>query len=250
MAQNVSGNPYGLGEGPTAQYGTVKSVSGAFIFIGLSMGVIGLGLIIGGLIASLSDTSLLCLSAAGLLPMGASVWAVVQFATRRKRRVLIYPEGLVHIRGRKTQVFRWDAIEKTWVSFQKTRRGGRSVQRIFTIQDAHGTKVQFGGDIIGIVKLGETIQEEVTKRLLPRAMETYNAGGSVQFGHLSLSQQGLSNGRETVPWSQIEEVKIDRGIITVRREGQWLNWANVTVSGTPNVFVFLTMANRIVGVTR
>jgi hypothetical protein len=69
MAQNAPGDAYGLGEGPMAQYGTAKSVSGAFVFIGLSMGVIGLGLIIGGLIASLSDTSLLCLSAAGLLAM-------------------------------------------------------------------------------------------------------------------------------------------------------------------------------------
>lgn len=68
MARNAPADTYGLGEGPTA-HGTAKSVSGAFVFIGLSMGVIGLGLIIGGLIASLSDTGLLCLSAAGLLAM-------------------------------------------------------------------------------------------------------------------------------------------------------------------------------------
>lgn len=248
MTQQRPTEDYGLGDSPTAEYGISKNVPGVLVFLGIFFGLLGLGLVIGGLIASLSDSSLLCLTVAGVFPLGVAVWAFAQFFTRRSLRVLVFPEGLVHIRGGKAQVFRWDEIAKVYMSLQKTRVGGRAVQHSYRIQDVRGKRAEFTGDIPGVATLGQTIQQEVTRRMLPRALETYNAGGTVEFGSLSVSQQGLSNRRETVPWSDIEEVKVQRGIITVKKAGKWLNWANVTVGGTPNVFVFLALADRVIGV--
>jgi hypothetical protein len=38
---------------------------------------------------------------------------------------------------------------------------------------------------------------------------------------------------------------MQNGTITIRKKGKWLNWSNVTVSQTPNIFVFMALVNDI-----
>ena len=93
-----------------------------------------------------------------------------------------------------------------------------------------------------------SLKLEALKHLLPRAIETYNAGGTLQYGKLSVSQAGIGNGKEIVPWAQIKSVQVSNGFIAIKKDGKWLNWANVAVAKTPNYFVFLALADRVVGV--
>jgi len=248
MTEQLAGDLYGLGGTPTAEYKARSSIPVVLVGLAIFWGLVGLGLVIGGLLASRNDSSLLCLVPPGLVLVGVGIWAFTQWRLKRTLRVLVFPDGLVHTRGAKTNVFRWDEIESVWESAQKARPTSRTVYRAYTIVDHDGRKAVLTGDFVGVKALGDTIQREVSERLLPHALEAFEAGETVRFGKLSLSNEGLSNGRETVPWDQVEEVKLERGTITVRKEGKWLSWANVTVGGTPNVFVFLTMVDRIVGV--
>jgi len=48
----------------------------------------------------------------------------------------------------------------------------------------------------------------------------------------------------------VEAVKIARGIITISREGQWLSWSKVQAGEIPNLYVFLTLVDQIIGVNR
>ena len=42
----------------------------------------------------------------------------------------------------------------------------------------------------------------------------------------------------------IKAIKISQGIISVRKEGGWFNWATVTVPQVPNFWVFLDLVSR------
>jgi hypothetical protein len=248
MTKQLADDAYGLGGKSTARYEARSSIPIVLVGLAIFWGLVGLGLVVGGLLASRNDSSLLCLVPPGIVLVGVGVWAFTQWRLKRNLRALVFPDGLVHIRGTKTNVFRWDEIESVWQSAQKARPTSRAVYRAYTIADRNGRKAVFTSDFVGVQALGDTIQREVSERLLPHALEAFEAGETVRFGKLSLSQEGLSNDRETIPWDQVEEVKLERGIITVRKEGKWLSWANVTVGGTPNVLVFLTLVDRIIGV--
>lgn len=248
MTEQLAGDAYGLGGKPTANYEARSSIPVVLVGLAIFWGLVGLGLVVGGLLASRNDSSLLCLVPPGIVLVGVGIWAFAQWRLKRNLRALVFPDGLVHIRGAKTNVFRWDEIESVWQRAQKARPTSRAIYRAYTIADRNGRKAVFTGDFVGVQALGDTIQREVSERLLPHALEAFEAGETVRFGKLSLSHEGLSNDRETIPWDQVEEVKLERDIITVRKEGTWLSWANVTVGGTPNVLVFLTLVDRIIGV--
>ena len=145
--------------------------------------------------------------------------------------------------------FRWDEITEVYQSMQRTHRFGRAVQRIYTVRDASGRKSVLTGELAGIAALGETIQREVTARILPRYWEAYNQGKALQFGALGLSKEGISKGRQVLAWDQIEEVKLERGSIVIKKEAGKLPWASITASSTPNLFVLTSMLEKIIGVT-
>jgi hypothetical protein len=70
----------------------------------------------------------------------------------------------------------------------------------------------------------------------------------VYFGPLAVSQMGLTKGNQTVPWSEIHGVQVQKGYIKIKKQGRWFNFANVPVSSVPNVFVLLSLVDRIIGV--
>ena len=55
-----------------------------------------------------------------------------------------------------------------------------------------GTKLVFNNRVKNIKTLGELIQQEVTRHLLPRALDTYHHGKPVTFGNLAVRTAGTA----------------------------------------------------------
>lgn len=72
------------------------------------------------------------------------------------------------------------------------------------------------------------------------------AGSTITFGPLSVSQQGVSNGKELLPWYQIKGIEIQRGTVMVKKEGKRLNWSSVRVPQIPNFFVFNALVDHVI----
>jgi hypothetical protein len=185
-----------------------------------------------------------------------SVYGAFMFSRifrERDWRVLTFSDGLMQIKSGAQMIIRWDDITSVWQSITVVKRYGVitvSTTHLYTVQRANGEVLYLNDQLKNVEALGTTIQNEVTRRLLPRAVDTYNSGGVVTFGKLTVSKEGLSNGKETIPWSQVQKVSIKSGTITVRKEGKLFNWSNVTVAETPNVFVFLSLVDQIVGIKK
>jgi hypothetical protein len=48
-----------------------------------------------------------------------------------------------------------------------------------------------------------------------------------------------------LPWSQIKELRLNRGFVMVRKEGKWLTWSTVRVAEVPNIFVFMALVEHV-----
>lgn len=171
-------------------------------------------------------------------------------------RVYQFADGLVRAKGEQLDVIRWDAVTSV---IQNVRRRGyyyawggvlaaafanrNGTPHSVTVQRSDGAIFKFNSTVQHVTQLIQTIQTAVMQAHMPRAMAAFNAGSPVTFGSLTLSQQGLSNGREIVPWNEVQSVDIKQGQVIVKRVGKTFRWANVNIGQIPNVLVFMSLIN-------
>ena len=170
---------------------------------------------------------------------------------QRGKTVEVYEHGLVRVKGKNVKVTRWDDINAVWQRITRNYYNGiyTGTTYVYTIQTKNGEKFKITNVYKDIEALGNSIQSEVTKRLLPPMVRAYQNGQTVSFGKLSLNPQGLIYKDKQLAWNEIKDLKIERGFISVKKEGgRWFNWASVSAANVPNLFVFLAMIDRIVGI--
>jgi hypothetical protein len=170
---------------------------------------------------------------------------------QRGKIIEVYEHGLARIRDSRVNVTRWDDIATVWQQITRNYTNGvyTGTTYVYTIQTRNGEKFKITNVYQNVESLGQIIQSEVTKRLLPPMVRAYQSGQTVSFGKLGLNPQGLIYKDKQLPWNEIEDLKIERGYISVKKAGgRWFNWAGVAAAKVPNLFVFLTMVDSIVGI--
>jgi hypothetical protein len=93
--------------------------------------------------------------------------------------------------------------------------------------------------------LGQRIREEVTNCLLPQVLMNFSAGQVVTFGPLHVSAEGISNGRELLPWQQIQDIRLERDMLTVKKQDRVRRWPSIQLANVPNIFIFLSLVRHI-----
>jgi hypothetical protein len=182
----------------------------------------------------------------------------------RNLRVYVHEQGLVYLKRNSNEVIRWDQIAFVWHKVKKTTSTtstrnpstghttsstSTTTYHSYIVQRAGGAKVVFGHTFSHLRELGQTIEHESARYLLPQATAAFNSGQPVVFGKMYVNFSGVSDGRKTLPWSELRSIKVDEnnGTIAIRKQGKWLNWSNLALSETPNILVFEALVNSIVG---
>ncbi|MCP4417690.1 MAG: hypothetical protein GY805_13790 [Chloroflexi bacterium] len=238
-----------------AEYKVHQVKNRANLFFGRLFIVTGSAMLLYGLYTTLATSSgglnYLC-GSFGLLLLLGGVYALWEQRRDKSISVRVYATGLAYTHSGKTDIVRWDDVEAARMSVFniKSRHGKNMLDTVYgyTITPQTGSDIEFRfnkNSIRNIDELSNTIQREVTRRQLPKAAEIFNQGGKVHFGKLSVDRLGISNGKETIAWSDAEDLKVSKGFITIRKKGKWLNWSNVTVGETPNIFVFLALVKGV-----
>jgi len=70
-------------------------------------------------------------------------------------------------------------------------------------------------------------------------------GQTLTFASFSVNQQGIGNGREFTPWSQVQAVDVSQGRVTVKKTGTSRGWATAMVAKIPNFLVFKVVAEEM-----
>lgn len=179
-----------------------------------------------------------------------AVSLLIVVIVRSGQSIQLYENGLVDVRGSSQTRIRYDDIKNFWYRAQRSRGASAANMSMFTIETIHGQKhIIYGhhyGDSEG---LGKTLLDETTTRLLPKALTDLRAGKTLYFGPISLTTSELSNGRETIPWSDVSGARLTSGSIVINKRGKWLTWSAISTATTPNVAVLLLLVHAIVGVT-
>jgi len=96
--------------------------------------------------------------------------------------------------------------------------------------------------------LGSTIEDELTKRLLPQALQSYKAGE--RFGPFTVRDVGLMHRNRMLEWDHIVRVECSRGSMRIIEKDGSLAWATEAAADIPNFFVLDALLEEIVPVVR
>jgi hypothetical protein len=166
-------------------------------------------------------------------------------------KVEVHPGGLVYTHRAQSREISWDEIRYVWQAVTEVYRNGGYVGTtyVYTIELADRTQLKFSNDRIkNVEQLGEIIIERTSEAILPHVRTQYGKGDVVNFGKLRVSTEGLHYGKQLLGWNDVQGVKIADGYISVSKRGKWVRWCSIAASSVPNLQVFLTFVNEIVGV--
>lgn len=168
----------------------------------------------------------------------AGVVLAVRAVRNWKARVLVYPEGLIYFRSGKAVAVFFDQIQTLWRKQSEGHWAHVSQGALsYTVESADGAKVDFTDYLPNVEELGRILQRETLPHLLPAALLAFNAGGRRYYGPVGIGREGLINGKKTLPWDQLGEVKFDDNKITITQQGRRRKWLSASLSEVPNAHI-------------
>lgn len=184
----------------------------------------------------------------GLLFLGLTIYMVFTVIQAAGQQIFLFQQGMVIEKKGQLQVFPWNQAAEVWQSITRQYRNGVYVGTTynFTLRRTDGYQIKLGNLTKNIAELGPAISEGVSRALVPRAFQSLQAGQTLTFAPFSITLQGISNGRETISWAQVQGVDVKQGRLTVRKTGSSRSWGTVMVSKIPNFLVFIVVAEELI----
>jgi len=119
----------------------------------------------------------------------------------------------------------------------------------YTLHNNQGDKLVFNDSLMNVETLYNQIQNHSLNIRYQKLANAYNAGHPVTFGSVVISKQnGLQIGKKVYPWEEIEQVAINKGILSVKKkDGGWFSGASATSGSIPNLHVLLSILDQVIG---
>ena len=182
-----------------------------------------------------------------LIMLAATAYAIYYFVVNFNVKAYVFSEGLIRAKGSQVDVMRWEHVEAVWERVIQYRyRGLIPLYKTYnyTLRRNDGAQFKFSSALKSAKLLGEAIQQEVTRRQLPKAIATYDSGAPANFGTLSVSTQGINKGAVLTPWNQIGQVNFRNGWLIVHKQGSLFAASRTRASSIPNLQVFLQLVEH------
>jgi hypothetical protein len=184
--------------------------------------------------------------ASAIFIIGAIACFITVFVWRGARAQL-FERGFVIARAGKATSARWEDIASVTQRVVQTRYYGIPVwtSHTYNVTLTNGDRLRITDAFGKVGKLGDSIQRMSANVLLPRAIAAYHSGALLPFGALNVSQAGISNGKETLPWSDLNQLLLLNGRVIITRKGKRVRWSATQISKTPNVYVLTALVGYI-----
>lgn len=217
-----------------------------FRSLGIGLGLLALGLLLcsgGGWLGETLNLAGFLGRAIALISLGIFLGFLgmgVMFLSRavhtRGEKVYLYTRGLIVTSKSGPQVYRWDQIGglRDRVVEQKVRNYRVPIHS-YSIRRFDGQQAALADTIPRMRELWSIITREVNAVLWPRVQSLYQQGKTISFGPLAISQQGISTGKERLPWDQVKSCMLANGRVVVERQGQAVRWADIAADEFTNL---------------
>jgi hypothetical protein len=211
-------------------------------FIGILMFVA----IVVGLINGRFAAGLFKLAAFGGLFLVGGIALLRSIRAASGTRVEVYADGLALWDGPTIRVCRWQeirtVIEKEAVSGEEVvEQALQNETRAFRLYLNSGELIILKSYLGGLAELGDIIKQNTLPHLLPVYLAEWEQMRSLDFGAIGLCRDGIKVENQTLPWSDVREVKRKGGWIALHKQGGWTSWKKVKLSDVPNAHILLEM---------
>lgn len=163
-------------------------------------------------------------------------------------RLFLFEQGLIYKNFGATQIIRYDTITVIWQGRLPidSKDTSAATEKIYTIETNAGKKLKITDIFDQVNEIGDRLQKEIVCCRFPDVLNDYKQGYELQFGPLSISQSGVGSVLGTLPWKEIEAVKIRNAVVVFEgKGGNLLNWITVQVSEIPNLYLFLELVGQL-----
>ncbi len=166
--------------------------------------------------------SSLALTAAVILLLAGSL---VLLLHPRTLRVEVHHDGLRWSRGRRSACARWSQVRE--IRLRATRYllpalGKRTHAELVLGIRPPGTstrrlrRLHLPHDLSDFDDLAAAVKTQVYPLLLPEMSRALRQGRTLTFGRLRLNSKGVRQGRRMLPWSRLEQVRLEGGVVHLR----------------------------------
>jgi hypothetical protein len=186
------------------------------------------------------------LPAAGLAALG--VLGLLGARSPSGRMVRVYEHGLIIAHRSRAQVVRWPQIRQVYTrsvryGLPSLPFGSQSSLRL--IMD-DGQSLAFTQAMDELDGLAQSIKRAVYPALLEVYRQAFNAHQPVEFGRLTLTEEGLRRGRATIPWPDVGTARLENGVLEVcPRAGIRGACIRARAAGIPNVDLCLQLIRHL-----
>ncbi len=175
-----------------------------------------------------------------------SLWLTLNAFNASRRAVHELRTGLLIERRKDRTHVPWSAVSAIYTSAIHYRIPLLSTPRVtIELLSQSGRRVRLPAVLAGPEQLVSSIKARTYPRLLEEYRQAFNAGLPLDFGPLQLNRVGLQHRRQSLAWSEIDSVTLERGRLTVRpRSGR--GW-RIAVRRIPNAEVCLQLTSHLGG---
>lgn len=179
--------------------------------------------------------------------------------------VLVYPTGLLRLRHGEVDSFPWNEIESVRLRVQRAEaaefdRDNGAVRACwltpdiptFKLWDAgltvvriDGVEVHFGPALTDYEQLAVEVQKRSFAALWRRVRARFLGGERVEFGELEVSPAGLSHAGKLLRWTDLKELAVAQGKLSIKQSGKWLPWALIDMASVPNPHVLFALVEEV-----
>jgi hypothetical protein len=187
---------------------------------------------------------------AGVLFLIALVLAWSAFNNWKKAAV-VYQDGLAYRDRKGMQAWRWDEFGSMTSAVTKHYTNGiyTGTTHVYTLVKRNGESFKLNDTIANVEELANEIRQNIFPLLYDMYAQAYNQGQVCTFGPVKLSKaEGVQIGRKVYDWNEIEQVAIQKGVLSVKKKGGgWFSGANTSAASVPNLEVLLSIIDQIKG---
>lgn len=175
------------------------------------------------------------------------IWHLYSYQTEKSSVLRLYEAGLIYARGGKTAVFFWDDLEHVYLTLNHNSRA--NIHHLHCqLHQSNGRRLAFDfldKEMADIKLISDTIQRHIIQHQLPLMLAQFHRGQIIDFGPIKLDQIGITAGKKSMLWQEVESLRIQMGMINIRQRGQRRPWARVAAAKTANAFLLAVLVDQI-----
>jgi hypothetical protein len=169
----------------------------------------------------------------------------------RPQTYYLFERGFILLRKTDVIPVLWDQIQYFGTEITDYRiQYSSNVFFHYRIQryQAQGWEMQITRAFRDAQELAQIVEKEVINRQLPITIKALEQGKTVPFGSLALNRREVifTPDGKTLPWNQVEELKIHEGDLHINARGhKFSSWQAVRIAQVPNYKIFMALAKTL-----